>query len=182
MRQREGWTQKSKAPSFAGMLYKNRGRILGRNRSKSLKSFPRCYSQSPLLTEFPIPPPPLWAKVVWNWLAILTLYSETSCLRTLKITRLCPETFMNSASDLYTSDSVWVRCMSNPSKLWLLTCSRLRSGPKCWLPLVRTYIKVVFALAFQCYGVDRSSFDRTSPLIIGKLIILTLFRLLQCTE
>jgi hypothetical protein len=29
-----------------------RGRILGRNWDKSLKSFPPCYSQSPLLTDF----------------------------------------------------------------------------------------------------------------------------------
>ncbi len=34
-----------------------RGRILGRNWDKSLKSFPFCYSQSPLQTDF-IPPPP----------------------------------------------------------------------------------------------------------------------------
>ncbi len=36
----------------------NRGRILGRNWDKSLKSFPPCYSQSPLLTDF-TPHPPL---------------------------------------------------------------------------------------------------------------------------
>jgi len=35
----------------------NRGRILGRNWEKSLKSFPPCYSQSPLLA--PLLPPPL---------------------------------------------------------------------------------------------------------------------------
>ncbi len=40
-----------------------RGRILGRNWDKS---FPPCYSQSPLLTDFYSPLPP-WAKVVWNW-------------------------------------------------------------------------------------------------------------------
>jgi hypothetical protein len=33
----------------------NRGRILGRNWDKSLKSFPPCYSQSPLLTDFTPP-------------------------------------------------------------------------------------------------------------------------------
>ncbi len=39
-----------------------RGRILGSNRDKSLDVFPPCYSQSPLLTEFPPR-----AKVAWNW-------------------------------------------------------------------------------------------------------------------
>ncbi len=42
-----------------------RGRILGRNWDKSLKSLPPCYSQSPLLTNFTPPSP--WSKVVWNW-------------------------------------------------------------------------------------------------------------------
>jgi hypothetical protein len=37
----------------------SRGRILGRNRDKNLKSFPPCYSQSPLLTDFTPPPPSL---------------------------------------------------------------------------------------------------------------------------
>ncbi len=36
----------------------SRGRILGRNWDKSLKSLPSCYSQSPLLKDF-TPPPPL---------------------------------------------------------------------------------------------------------------------------
>jgi len=36
----------------------NRDRILGRNWDKSLKSFPPCYSQSPLLKDF-TPPSPL---------------------------------------------------------------------------------------------------------------------------
>jgi hypothetical protein len=36
----------------------NWGRILGRNWGKSLRSFPPCYSQSPLLTDFTPPPPP----------------------------------------------------------------------------------------------------------------------------
>jgi hypothetical protein len=34
------------------------GRILGRNWDKSLKSFPPCYSKSPLMMDF-TPPPPL---------------------------------------------------------------------------------------------------------------------------
>jgi|LakMenE01Jun11ns_1017448.scaffolds.fasta_scaffold8432406_1 hypothetical protein len=36
--------------------YANRGRILGRNWDTILKSFPPCYSQSPLLTDL-LPPP-----------------------------------------------------------------------------------------------------------------------------
>jgi hypothetical protein len=37
----------------------SKGRILGRNWDKSLKSFPPCYSQAPLLMDFtPLLPPP----------------------------------------------------------------------------------------------------------------------------
>jgi len=40
---------------------RDRGRILGRNWNKSLKSFPPCFSQSPLLRDFtPLPPSQLW--------------------------------------------------------------------------------------------------------------------------
>ncbi len=35
-----------------------RGQIRGRNWDKSLNSFPACYSQSLLLTDFTPPPPP----------------------------------------------------------------------------------------------------------------------------
>jgi hypothetical protein len=50
-------------------VFITRGRILRRNWDKSLKSFPSCYSQSPLRTNFfPPPPPP----------------EQTSSLRTLK--------------------------------------------------------------------------------------------------
>ncbi len=45
------------------------GRILGGNWDKRLKSFPPCYSQSPLLKDFTPPPPPR-VKVVWNWFAM----------------------------------------------------------------------------------------------------------------
>ncbi len=57
----------------------NWGVILGRNWDKSFKSFPPCYSQSPLLLR-----PPSWAKVVWNWF-VSKFYTETSSLRPLKI-------------------------------------------------------------------------------------------------
>jgi hypothetical protein len=62
----------------------NGGRILGRNWDKSLKRFPPCYSQSPLLKSR-FYSPSQWAKVVCNWFAMLTLCTETSSLRTLKI-------------------------------------------------------------------------------------------------
>ncbi len=52
------------------------GRILGRNWDKSLKVFPACYSQSPLLTGFT---QPHWAKVVWNWFVMKT---KSSSVRT----------------------------------------------------------------------------------------------------
>jgi hypothetical protein len=48
------------------------GHILGRNWDKSLQSFPPCYAQSPLLTDFtpppPTPPPPskIGLKMVGN--------------------------------------------------------------------------------------------------------------------
>ncbi len=61
-----------------------RGRILGRNRDKSVTSFPPCYSQSPLLSDFtPTPRPP--SKSGLNWCVMSTLYTETFSLRTPKI-------------------------------------------------------------------------------------------------
>ncbi len=79
----------------------HRGRILGRNWDKSLKSFPPCYSQSPLVTDF-IPPPPsksglklvCYVNVVYG-----NLKSENSkdyTPRKQKPQRNC--TFMNPAS------------------------------------------------------------------------------------
>jgi hypothetical protein len=58
--------QKKHLPATSTLLFnisgskarEHRGRILRRNLDKSLKSFPPCYSQSPLLTDIP-PPPPL---------------------------------------------------------------------------------------------------------------------------
>ncbi len=70
-----------------------RGRILGRNWDKSLKSFPPSYSQSPLLTDFTPPlPPTFWAKVVLNG----NLKSENSQDDAQKPQRNF--TFVNSAS------------------------------------------------------------------------------------
>ncbi len=63
---------------------KNWGRILGRNWDKSLKSFPPCYSQSPIFN--PPPPPQHWAKVVWKLVFTLNCkHCIASILRTLKI-------------------------------------------------------------------------------------------------
>jgi hypothetical protein len=77
-----------------------RGWILGSNWDRS---FPPCYSQSALLTDFsPPPPPPLpWAKVVWNWFVMWTLNIVCGNLksgnsRDYVQKRNC--TFMNSAS------------------------------------------------------------------------------------
>jgi hypothetical protein len=83
-----------------GQREKNRGRILGRIWDKSFESFPPCYSQSPLLTNFTPPPHPPWAKVVWNWFVMSTLYAEISSMRILKIMprNFKNFTFMNSSS------------------------------------------------------------------------------------
>ncbi len=64
-------------------LMLTRGRILGGNWDKSLQSFPPCYSQSLLPTDFTPPPP--WAKVGWNLLVIVnTEYSNW------ELSILCP--------------------------------------------------------------------------------------------
>ncbi len=64
----------------------SRGRILGRNWDKSLKSFPLCYSQPPLLTDFT---PPTRAKcglkLVWN-------VNNVWRPQIRELSRLCPET------------------------------------------------------------------------------------------
>jgi hypothetical protein len=44
-------------------IYPSRGRILGRNWDKSLRSFPPCYSQSHLLMDFAPPPPPFLLSI-----------------------------------------------------------------------------------------------------------------------
>ncbi len=88
----------------------NRGRILGRHWDKSLKSFPPCYSQSPLLTNLPPPhPPPLsrsGLKLVCN-VDILygKLKSEYSQDYAQKPQRYC--TFMISASGV---NLFWRNC------------------------------------------------------------------------
>ncbi len=74
-----------------------RGRILGHNWDKSLRSFSPCYSQSPILQKRilrPPPPPPLEQKWFRNWFEMKTLYTETS-RRTFK--GLCLE----SSTKLY---------------------------------------------------------------------------------
>jgi hypothetical protein len=55
-------------PIYVLKPYQNisRGRILGRNWDKSLKSFPPCNSQSPLLTDF-TPPSPLSKQRPNSW-------------------------------------------------------------------------------------------------------------------
>ncbi len=60
-----------------------RGRILGRNWDKSLRSFPPCLFTVTSTDEF-YPPTPQ-QKLSCSKLADITLYTETSSLRTLKI-------------------------------------------------------------------------------------------------
>ncbi len=74
------------------------GRIFGRNWDKSLRTFPRCYSLSPLLTDFT--PCPQTAPSSRRTLKILptNLMSENSQDYAQKpqvweLSRLCPETF-----------------------------------------------------------------------------------------
>jgi hypothetical protein len=98
---KSGITQKqgefySLSSNFATGHYK--GRILGRNWDKSLKSFPHCYS----LTDFTPPPPPptprkSGLKLVCNVNIVYgNLKSENSQDYVQKPQRNC--TFMNSAS------------------------------------------------------------------------------------
>jgi hypothetical protein len=62
----------------------NRGRILGRNWDKSVKSFPPLYSQSHQLTP---PPPPSNSGLKLVCTVMQILYTESSSLRTRKIMR-----------------------------------------------------------------------------------------------
>ncbi len=82
-----GWPP-SKPPSFSGgpiSYHGIWGRILGRNWDKSLRSFPPCYSQSPLQMDSTPPPPPPVSKSGLKLVCNEKLYTETSSLRTLKI-------------------------------------------------------------------------------------------------
>jgi hypothetical protein len=49
-------------------MKQTRGPILGRNWNKSLKSFPPCYLQEPLLKEFSPPPPPPPPRLEQKWI------------------------------------------------------------------------------------------------------------------
>ncbi len=59
------------------------GRILKCNCDKSLRSFPPCHSQSPLLMDFT--PPPLLNKSGLKLVCNVKFYMETSSLRILKV-------------------------------------------------------------------------------------------------
>ncbi len=110
-------------------------RILERNWDKSLKSFPPCYSQSPLLTD--PPPPPPWATVVWNNIVYRNIKSENYQDYAQKPQRNC--TFMNSASVLKQT----AECF---------TCSTLQ----CVLPICKLDRKQI--LGDQCIFLLRSVF------------------------
>ncbi len=68
--------------TFLCVRWMSWGRILGRNWVKGLKSFPPCYSQSPLLKD---PPPPV--NVTWNWFVHCTQKPQVG-----ELWRLWPET------------------------------------------------------------------------------------------
>jgi hypothetical protein len=95
-----------------------RGRILGRNWEKSLRSFPPCNSQ---VTSTISPPPPGQKCGLCNWFVMQTLYTETSSLKTLKImpktstTLYNVRTFMNSG--LIRRDRATCTQISRPSPL-----------------------------------------------------------------
>jgi hypothetical protein len=76
-----------------------RGRILRRNWDKSLTSFPPCYSQSPLLTDFT--PPPFLSKSGLK--LVCNVKSEIYQGYAQKPQRNC--TFMNLASVQYLCSS-----------------------------------------------------------------------------
>jgi hypothetical protein len=71
-----------------------RGWILGRDWDKSLKSlksFPPCYSQSSLLTDFTPPPPPPPPQQRWkSGLKLVCIVNLKPVF--LELSRLCPET------------------------------------------------------------------------------------------
>ncbi len=82
-----------------------RGRILGCNWDKRLKSFPPCYSESPLLMDLFLSPPPLpLSKSGLKLVCIVNIVngnfkSENSQDYAQKSHRKC--TFMNSASHTF---------------------------------------------------------------------------------
>ncbi len=77
-----------------------RGRILGRNWDKSLKSFPPCYSLSPLITDFTLPPlSKSGLKLVCNVNIVYGNFKSKDCQDySQKPQWNCM--FMNSTSDL----------------------------------------------------------------------------------
>ncbi len=80
-----------------GISCQSWGRILGRNWYENLKSFPPCYSQSPLLTDFTPPPPKNGLKLVCNVNIVYgNLKSENSEDYAQKPQRNC--VFTNSAT------------------------------------------------------------------------------------
>jgi hypothetical protein len=99
--ERAGGGLKSPDQLFSDILY--RGRILGSNWNKSLKSVSPCSSQPPLPTDFTPSPTPLCKsdlKLVCNVNIVYgNLKSETSQDYAQKPQRNC--TFMNSASAFF---------------------------------------------------------------------------------
>jgi hypothetical protein len=79
--------------------FKTWGRILGRNRNKSLKSFPPCYSQSPSTNGFYSPSLGVTKRRRKSW--------------------LWRKSWLNNSALVYETISHWVQlCIWSPNKLW----------------------------------------------------------------
>jgi hypothetical protein len=83
------------------------GQILGRNWEKSLTSFPPCYSQSPLQTDFTPPSPPPLSKSGFKLVCNVNIVNGNFKSENSQDYAQKPEpnyTFMNSASGRFFSD------------------------------------------------------------------------------
>ncbi len=108
------------------------GRILGRNWDKSLKSFPPCYSLSPLLTYFTLPHPPPPPR---NKSGLKLVCNVTIVYGNLKNQTQQNFTFMNSASGGW--GGLYLYCDSGG-----LTC-QIRSWPNGRLVRPQHFIPVL---------------------------------------
>ncbi len=121
------------------------GPILGRYWDNSLKSFPPCYSKSPLLMDFTPPPHPLnksGLKLVCNVNIVNGhLKSENSQDNAQKPQWNC--TFMNSASGLVHHTNNFLVSHSRPTSLMVghLQMSQVKYGDRSpkfiWAPVYR---------------------------------------------
>jgi hypothetical protein len=110
------------------------GRILGRNRDKSLKSFPPWYSQSPLLTDF---------TLLLNKICLKVVYKEDGALWnliTFKVRKL-PEAKISWFYHFYHYYTLkFSECFPRRYYLWL-----------CFILVIVSYISS-FSEAFKFEG------------------------------